>query len=79
MMSASPHSLELIAGGNPDIVLGTGGAGFEDGIEGIGFGGADLAGFFPDSEGPGVSEPSGLGGQTPGFLRDFDFGADSSR
>jgi hypothetical protein len=43
-----------------------GGAGFENGIEGVGVGGAELAGFFPDTEDGIVVEPTKLEGEEPG-------------
>jgi len=71
--------LELVAGSDPDVELCTGRAGFKDGVEGVSCGGADLAGFFPGFQGPGIAEPVGLGGKAPGTLREFVFGPDSSR
>ena len=59
--------LEFVAGGEPDIEAGAGEGGFHDGVEGVGFGGADLARFFPDFERGRVAEPGGLGREEPGL------------
>jgi hypothetical protein len=69
------YCLSLVAGTDPDIEPGAGGAGFEHGIQSVGFGGADLARFFPDAEVPGIVEPSSLSGEEPGAFRKFNFGA----
>ena len=69
----------LVSGADPDIEFGTRGAGLEDRVEGVGGGGADLTGFFPDAEGPRVGEPGGLGGKAPGLLGEVELGrVDSS-
>ena len=59
------EGLGFVAGGYPDVEASFGGAGFENGIEGIGFGGTDLAGFFPDAQDGVVLDPAKLGGEEP--------------
>ena len=54
-------------------------AGFEDGIESIGFGGTELAGFFSDTQGGVVLSPIQLGGEKPGASGKGHFGGDWCR
>jgi hypothetical protein len=44
------EGLGFVARGDPDVETCFDGAGFENGIEGVGFRGADLSGFFPEAE-----------------------------
>ncbi len=71
--------LDVVARGDPDIEAGVCGAGFEHGIERVGLGGADLAGFFHDSEVPRVGDPCCLGGKEPDAAGKCHFGGDGSR
>ena len=71
--------LELVAGTDPDVEFGIGGAGFEDRVESVGFGDADLASLLHDFERPGVINPGGLGGQEPSILEKGGFARDRSR
>ncbi len=68
------EGLGLVARGDPDVEAGFGGAGFEDGIKGVGFGGTDLAGFFPDAQDGVVHYPFELGGEEPDASGKRDFG-----
>src|SRR5205814_8577612 len=71
--------LELVTGSAPDIELRAGRAGFHDGIESVGFGRPELAGFFPDAQGIGIVNPLQLSWQEPGALGKNVFGADRCR
>ena len=64
---------DVVARGDPNIETGVCRADFEDGVEGIGFGGAYLSGFLHDSHVPLIRHPCRLGGQEPGALGNFDF------
>ncbi len=72
-------SLDVVAGGDPDVEPGAVGAGFHDRIECIGFGGTNLAGLLHDSEWPVVTEPSSLSGEEPSGFGKFIFGRDRPR
>ena len=80
-IDVAPHfqveeGLGLVTGGDPNVESGFSGAGFEDGIESIGFGGADLAGFFPEAEDGLILEPAKLGREKPGAGGKRNFGVD---
>jgi len=53
--------LEEVAGGDEDIVGRTGSGHLEDGVQSIGIGGSDLAGFLDDLHGGGIGDPGELG------------------
>ena len=61
------EGLGFVARGDPDVEAGLGCARFEHGVESIGFGGTDLAGFFPDAQDGVVLDPAKLGGEEPGM------------
>ena len=71
--------LELVPGGDPDVELSVGGAGFHDGVERIGRGAAALAAFLPDAQGIWIVNPFQLSWQEPGALGKNVFGADRCR
>ena len=54
-------------------------AGFEDGIESIGFGGTELAGLFPEAEDGLILGPAKLGREKPGAGGKGHFGGDWCR
>jgi len=53
-----------------------GGAGFENGIEGVGFGGTELPGFFPEAEDGVVQYPFEVGGEEPDVGGKGNFASD---
>ena len=58
--------LDFIDGRNPDIKTGAAPGNFEDGIESVGEGDANLARFLHNFEGGGVEDPGDLVGEEEG-------------
>ena len=80
-IDVAPHfqveeGLGLVRGGDPNVGSGFGGAGFQDGIESMGFGGTELAGLFPEAEDGLILEPAKLGREKPGAGGKRNFGVD---
>ena len=78
-IDVAPHfqveeGLRLVTGGDPNVEPGFGGAGFQDGIESIGFGRAEPAGSFPDREDGLVLGPAKLGREMSGARGQRNFG-----